>query len=214
MAGGRINQTQFALLGLLDSKPRTGYELKQLIGCSIAHFWREGWGQIYPTLKKLESEKLLTRSVVKHGHRARQVYRITRAGRARLQAWLASPVSPEVPRNELLLKLFFGGIGSGTTAGAQGNAAGTSGVERCRRQVAVYREQQERLQAGYAALEAKLRATAQGHPHLPFWLITLSYGQCRAQAMCAWCDETLKTLAEFDRAERTETRPGDGIDCK
>jgi DNA-binding PadR family transcriptional regulator len=177
MAKKRLNQTQFALLGLLKTEPGTGYDLKRRIGESIAHFWQEGWGQIYPTLKQLEVENLVRRSVMKSGKRELQVYRITRLGRAHLTAWLASPVSPEVPRNELLLKLFFGGQ-----------------LDRIQEHVAVYRKEQERLLSNYISLESQLRRKAAAHPQLPFWLITLNYGRHRVQALIAWCEETQKTL--------------------
>jgi DNA-binding PadR family transcriptional regulator len=177
MAKKRLNQTQFALLGLLETEPGTGYDLKRRIGESIAHFWQEGWGQIYPTLKQLEVENLVRRSVMKSGKRELQVYRITRLGRAHLTAWLASPVSPEVPRNELLLKLFFGGQ-----------------LDRIQEHVAVYRKEQERLLSNYISLESQLRRKAAAHPQLPFWLITLNYGRHRVQALIRWCEETQKTL--------------------
>jgi DNA-binding PadR family transcriptional regulator len=184
MARRRLNQTQFALLGLLETEPGTGYELKRRIGQSLAHFWQEGWGQIYPTLKHLEAEKLVSRSIVKTGKRELRVYRITRLGRARLSAWLASPVSPEVPRNELLLKLFF-----------SGQAADAHSQEH----VAAFRKEQERLLSTYTSLESQLRREAAGHPQLPYWLITLSYGRHRVEALIAWCEETQKKLNALER---------------
>jgi DNA-binding PadR family transcriptional regulator len=182
MAKKRLNQTQFALLGLLETEPGTGYDLKRRIGQSIAHFWQEGWGQIYPTLKQLEMENLVRRSVMKSGKRELQVYRITRLGRAHLAAWLASPVSPEIPRNELLLKLFFGGD-----------------LDRIREHLAAFRKEQDRLLSNYTSLESQLRREAAAHPQLPFWLITLSYGRHRVQALIAWCEETEKTLVALER---------------
>lgn len=184
MTRRRLNQTQFALLGLLETEPGTGYDLKRRIGQSIAHFWQEGWGQIYPTLKRLEADKLVSRLTVKSGKRELQVYRITRLGEARLSEWLASPVSPEVPRNELLLKLFF----SGQVADA-----------RSQEHVGAFRKQQERLLSTYTSLESQLRREAAAHPQLPYWLITLSYGRHRVEALIAWCDETQKILNALER---------------
>ena len=40
--------------------------------------------------------------------RAKRIYSITEEGRERLKEWLAVPPQPEIPRNEMLLKLFFG----------------------------------------------------------------------------------------------------------
>ena len=38
----------------------------------------------------------------------RRIYSITKKGRAQLVKWLSVPPQPESPRNEMLLKLFFG----------------------------------------------------------------------------------------------------------
>lgn len=187
MKHGRTNQTQFALLGFLESGPMSGYDLKQCIARSVAHFWREGWGQIYPTLKRLEHANLVTRTtVIQSGRPDRQVYRITEAGCAHLQAWRSHSVSVEVPRNELLLKLFFGN---------------PSEVGASLQQVQAYRNELERLQSAYRAIEAQFQE-GQEHPHpqLRFWQMTLSYGRHRAAALIAWCDETLATLHEMEKA--------------
>ncbi|MGH9601902.1 MAG: PadR family transcriptional regulator, partial [Terriglobales bacterium] len=47
------NTTRFALLGLLSLGPQSGYDLKKRMEQSIAHFWSESYGQIYPTLRRL-----------------------------------------------------------------------------------------------------------------------------------------------------------------
>ena len=54
MEDGSKTTTEEALLGLLSLKPMSGYEIKQMIEGSIGYFWRESFGQIYPTLKRLE----------------------------------------------------------------------------------------------------------------------------------------------------------------
>src|SRR5215467_13951747 len=105
----RVSQSQFAILGLLSFEPMSGYDLKQLIAWSVGHFWREGYGQIYPTLQQLEKQRLVTKKTQRQkGKPDRNVYSLTPAGRERLEKWLNQPASPEIPRNELLLKLFFG----------------------------------------------------------------------------------------------------------
>src|SRR5580698_4691194 len=105
----RVSQSQFAVLGLLSLRPMSGYDLKQLSAWSVGHFWREGYGQIYPTLRQLEKERLVTKKTQRQkGKPDRNVYSLTAAGLERLKQWLALPPNPEVLRNELLLKLFFG----------------------------------------------------------------------------------------------------------
>ena len=179
----RVNQSQFALLGLLGIEPMSGYDLKQLIAWSVGHFWREGYGQIYPTLQQLQKQRLLTKKTQRQkGKPDRNVYSLTSAGRERLRQWLAEPASPEVPRNELLLKLFFGQWVPGAMSRSQ--------VER-------HRQLWKQQLVEYAAIRKRLfEESGERNPGLPFWEITLSYGEHIAKAQLAWSDETLKKLKD------------------
>jgi hypothetical protein len=46
--GGRATTSRYALLGMLSLGPGSGYDLKKRIEGSLAHFWSESYGQIYP----------------------------------------------------------------------------------------------------------------------------------------------------------------------
>jgi DNA-binding PadR family transcriptional regulator len=48
------------LLGLLTIEPMSGYDLGQNIRTSVGYMWNESYGQIYPNLKKLAVEGLVT----------------------------------------------------------------------------------------------------------------------------------------------------------
>jgi len=185
----RTNQSMFAMLGLLSIRPMTGYELRKLSEESIQHFWRESFGQIYPSLRALEAQGMVTRTEAMgevRGRPARQVYALTDGGREALRAWVAVPARPEIPRNELLLKLFFG-----RQAPAEANL----------RQIAERRTMYVEELEGYEALEKRIRAAYQGRPDLPYWLLTLSYGKHYTEAEIAWCDETMEILKSLALAE-------------
>ena len=97
------------LLGLLAIESMSGYDLGQMIRGSVRHFWNESYGQIYPNLKELARGGFVRcKTERQRGKPDRRVYSITEKGRERLREWLAVPPQPEIPRNELLLKLFFG----------------------------------------------------------------------------------------------------------
>jgi DNA-binding PadR family transcriptional regulator len=87
---------------------RTGYDIKQLVDRSVRYFWAASYGQIYPELRRLEEQGLITGRSEPSGGRARTVYDLTAAGRQALQDWLngESSVGWEV-RDEGMLKLFF-----------------------------------------------------------------------------------------------------------
>ena len=100
-----------ALLGFLDLDSMTGYELKKNLDRSTQLFWHAGLNQIYPTLKKLEADGLVTSRVdPQEGKPDRRTYRITASGRKSLEVWLAEPLTALPPsRNAALLKIFFSG---------------------------------------------------------------------------------------------------------
>jgi PadR family transcriptional regulator AphA len=178
----RLNQSQFALLGLLSMGESSGYDLKQLSGWSVAHFWREGYGQIYPALKKMSADGLIRRRTEQTpGRPDRHLYSLTAAGRKELNLWLSRPVVDDVPRSELLLKLFFGGL---------------SPLQISREHIAEHRERNTAALATYAATRKRLEKECATDPQKPFWLMTLSYGEAMAGAAMKWCDATLSELAE------------------
>jgi PadR family transcriptional regulator, regulatory protein AphA len=108
-----LTSTEAALLGLLTRGERSGYDLQKLIDHSVGYFWASAKTQIYTTLPRLTEARLVTRRDVAQEQRPdKQVYRITRRGERALQDWLAVPPEPQRPRNELLLKLFFGELTS------------------------------------------------------------------------------------------------------
>lgn len=56
----------------------SGYDVKQFLESTIAHFWNESYGQIYPTLKALEAEGLVEGHDDEGDGRGRRVYTLTR----------------------------------------------------------------------------------------------------------------------------------------
>jgi DNA-binding PadR family transcriptional regulator len=110
-----------ALLGLLHDKPQSGYSLRKLFLTSpIGHF-SDSPGSIYPALRRLERDGLIAGTIENpKSLRPRQVFRVTRAGLARLKAWLSTPVTRETvddPRAVFLLRFVFmpGAIGTVAT---------------------------------------------------------------------------------------------------
>ncbi len=185
MKASKGSTTRFALLGLLSLGPCSGYGLKKLVEESIAHFWSESYGQIYPTLRRLEAERLATRRrEAGRGRPDRQVYALTRAGGRELERWLELPARFEPPRSELLLRMFFG----------ERAPVGSS-----RRQVEAFRALHGHLLERYDQVERELRARYARHPGLRWWLITLSFGRHRSRAFYDWCEETLAALSRWER---------------
>ena len=186
--GQEKTTTAEALLGLLSLEPMTGYEIRKMVDSSIGNFWSESYGQIYPTLKRLEKEGAITSKTETQagpgGGRESRRYALTDAGRTRLENWLQVPAKPQVPRHELLLKLFFGEL---------------TEVDTMVRQVGEWRQMYADNLARYQAIEAQLRKLYANHPGLNYWIFTLRYGIAEAEGQMRWADETLAELGRMKK---------------
>jgi DNA-binding PadR family transcriptional regulator len=102
---------RYALLGFLGLDSMTGYELKKNLDQSTQLFWHAGLNQIYPTLKKMETDRMVTARVEpQDGKPDKRTYSITPSGREELESWLAEPLTLLPPsKNTALLKIFFSG---------------------------------------------------------------------------------------------------------
>lgn len=177
-------KSKYAILGMLSIEPMSGYDIKREVEATISNFWSESYGQIYPVLRSLIAEKLVTRSVEREkGKPDRHVYSLTTKGRTELRQWLLKGFAPKIQRNEFLLKLFFG-----EEIPTRANIAH---VER-------YRELQQGLLEKYRAVEKEISREYADNSNAPYWLMTVRYGEHVTRALLQWCD---KTLAELNRME-------------
>jgi PadR family transcriptional regulator, regulatory protein AphA len=94
-----LTTLEYALLGLLEGAPMSGYDVSRFFATTpLAHFSSSS-GAIYPALKRLEQRGLVMAALdTTTETRPRRVYSLTEAGRAALDAWLHQPVT----RDELV----------------------------------------------------------------------------------------------------------------
>jgi DNA-binding PadR family transcriptional regulator len=104
-----LSATGKVILGMLAARPRSGYEIKQLVDNSARFFWAASYGQIYPELKKLEEAGLVTGTDASNGARPRTVYKLTARGKAAAKDWIERVPETYELRDEGLLALFFAG---------------------------------------------------------------------------------------------------------
>lgn len=102
-----VNKTRYAILGMLLEGPKTGYEIKSLMGRSTVYFWRESDSTLYPMLKVLAKEGKVLSKIAYVGKKKKEVFSIREPGQEEFKNWFESPTGSETPRNEFLLKLFF-----------------------------------------------------------------------------------------------------------
>lgn len=173
------NTTQYVILGFLaQGTPLSGYEIRKLIDLTVGHFWNESFGQLYPELQRLTKSGLISAVASVKATRRRARYRITAAGRRALDAWIERPASPERVRNELLLKVFFGGGVSHDTLLTHLRSA----AERWRADA-----------GAFAAAQSQLAAEATA-PDLVYSIITLRHGRWVRAARIRWAEEAMQLL--------------------
>jgi DNA-binding PadR family transcriptional regulator len=107
----QITQLGFALLGLIQQHPMSGYDLRKIFATTAMGSYSDSPGAIYPALNRLAAHGLVRGSVEKSGSlRTRRVFTVTADGLAAFKAWLKSPVTrKDVVRgiDGLLLRFAF-----------------------------------------------------------------------------------------------------------
>jgi PadR family transcriptional regulator, regulatory protein AphA len=170
----RENRTRYVVLGMLTAGPKTGYSLRQGIKGSVGHFWRESYGQLYPTLQRLTAEGLVQARPARGGPgRGATAYHLTARGRTELARWVALPPVLEPERNELLLKVFF---------------AGAVPPEVTARNLELVAERLRAELAALQAIAARWDAEAGGQPDAPYWRLTLDFGLVFMRTALGWID--------------------------
>lgn len=85
-----------ALLGLLETGPRHGYDLKRLFDRYLAPDRPLPFGQVYATLARLTRDGQVTVGAVEQdAGPERKRYAITPAGETAFARWLSEPLEPE-----------------------------------------------------------------------------------------------------------------------
>jgi PadR family transcriptional regulator AphA len=188
----KINKTKYAILGVLSIRPGSGYDIKKFCDQSIAHFWNENFGHIYPVLKQLEREGLITKKIERtEGKPSRHIYQITPAGKVELQDWLLLPPESAPVRSEFLLKLALGG--NIPTENIIAN------ITKVKERMIARLEEYLQIEQAFAD-----QVKARKSPGYPYWLATLRYGICNARSTIQWCEETIESIVSF----HSETQGG------
>lgn len=183
-----FSKTDGAILGMLTVEPMSGYDMKRFCEQSLAHFWHESYGNLYPRLARLAKAGLI-RGARKRPARGPDavIYALTPRGRRALAAWLGQPPEAEQVRSEFVLKFFFGAHVP---------------LDVTEQRMRAYRREQLAVSARYRAIEALLGSRLSHRPDAPYWLMSLRRGQLLTRARLRWCRECLAMLATMRKEER------------
>ncbi len=183
---------EHAILGFINYKPFSGYDLKKLFDRSVHHFWPADQSQIYRTLSRLSERGWALMEVVAQGNRpSRKVFQITEEGKLELRRWLSAPLPPEECRSASLIQVFF---------------AGQLEDEQI---LTIFRRQAELLR-GLLSVYDQVPASVEQYQHQVdspresfFWMLTLECGVTMARAQLEWVEGVIQRIknGEHDRKD-------------
>ncbi len=185
-----------ALLGLVNYKPATGYELKATFTQSIHFFWNATLPQIYRTLNQMEKNGWL-RVTVEHqnGKPSRKVYHITKAGQEEFRRWLTEPPGMPEPRNAMLIKIFFGN--------QMDSSQFATHLRELRQHHASLLKRYEK--DVFSVIEHYADATG-AFRDARYWALTLDFGRRHARMVLNWCDEALRQIKDRGKEKSSQKK--------
>lgn len=176
------SRSTYAILGLLNLSPSTGYDIKKYCDTVLDGFWHENYGNLYPTLKKMLDEGTIKIVCGASGEK-KIVYGITEKGKSELNVWLNEDTQPQPVRSEFMLKLLF-----------------SSSLPKER--VLAMLEKRKSEQANKLSLYKSMqRSLAQGLPAVTqeraiVLNAVLHSGILACEAALQWCDETIEAFGK------------------
>jgi len=104
-----LRTLKYAILGLVNRSPITGYDITKEFNKELANFWYAKHSQIYPELKKLVDEGLLEFEIVIAGESLeKKLYSITSKGKEDFRNWLIKIEDLEpTPKDKFKLRMYF-----------------------------------------------------------------------------------------------------------
>ena len=174
---------RYAILGLLNRRDMSGYDLTKEFETTLAEFWGAKHSQIYPELKALADEGLIAYQIEISGTvLEKKVYSITERGRTALQTWAETQLKiKSVPKDEFRLQLYF------------------SDCIPPRRRIALLEPQLEQHRALLNHLRENLAGLGQTPPEdeaaFSDYLVLLG-GVMREEGCCAWLERCIALCRE------------------
>src|SRR5689334_8437394 len=110
-ATAQLTAVEAAVLGLLEWREMSAYDVAKSIENTVGHFWTTAPSRVYAVVRRLRERGLVSaRDVVADRRPPKTLYRPTERGRGELLAWLATDAEPDALRSPFLLRLFLGDL--------------------------------------------------------------------------------------------------------
>lgn len=171
---------KYAILGLLHHGDMHGYKIKELLERDFGHMWTVNFGQIYPAMKSMQDDGLVTMERVEMENAPdRKLYTITNKGKSEFREWLESdPERNMTLRDPFLLRFAFLGFGDEERS-----------LELIDEQIRLYEEQ---LAERRSKLPRRSRANAHGR-------LLAELGVSLNETMLEWLNRAKTELTETRR---------------
>ncbi|MGB3400982.1 MAG: PadR family transcriptional regulator, partial [Candidatus Deferrimicrobiaceae bacterium] len=174
---------EHAILGFLNYRPYSGYDLKKIFDTSVSHFWPADQSQIYRTLNRLTENGWAEMEKIEQDNRpARKEYKITAAGGDELQKWLGTPLAFGENRSAPLIQVFFAGqlpdneVLEMFERVADFMRGGLAAYDSIPQQMEAYEEYVQSPREFY------------------FWMLTLEIGKNSARANLEWLERVIQRI--------------------
>ena len=190
MPQAKIPALGYALLGLLQPKPASGYDLRKIFSSTSMKIYSDSPGAIYPALNRLEKRALIRGTIEQgSGLRRRQTFRVTAKGLSELRRWITQPVTREDlvrGQQEIMLRFAF-----------SENAVGSSAA------IELLRSLRAALKPHVQALHEELSATGAMMPTSA--RLAFECGVRGNQALLEWAGYALTAYEKTTTRKGTET---------
>lgn len=199
---------KYAILGYLSSGPGSGYDLVQQLDGGLGWFWAASHSQIYPELRRLKTEGLITDTSTTVGEKLeKRVYTLTDKGAHQLREWTCTQPEYRPNRDPERLQLIF---------------SDSNGVDAIRRHLQAHLdyftkrrdrliEMRDRILSGQnARVQERLATKNESDRAMALLLRDLAYGGDvrRAELEITWAFEALARVDELARTEPSTAQPG------
>jgi DNA-binding PadR family transcriptional regulator len=174
------NKSMYAILGILNLSPSTGYDIKKYSDKVLSGFWNENFGHIYPTLKMMLEDGMIE-IVFREKNEKKVQYGITEKGKQEFDTWLLEETMQQPIRSEFMLKLLF---------------SSSQPRENVIRMLESYKERHEKNVEKYLGMQKDLEQGIQeiSKERLSFIKAVLRSGIISGEAVIQWCDETIEEM--------------------
>ncbi len=187
---------RYALLALLTAGPMTGYDISRRFQSSVGHVWHAPDSQIYPELRKMEAEGLVSAESVDDARGEKRFYRPTDAGLTAFRDWMNTPLKYAADRDPAHLKAAYFEWAEPSAA----RQALLDHIERYEDLRAQWQQQIDEIDAGTSPVLAhRLEGKTPEEQQRISGFKRFTYGGllARADAEIAWAKRGLDVVAEL-----------------